>query len=261
MRNSVRNLVGLGLMALAAVSWGQTVDLVNGGSFATINAGSSGTPGLVDWHIGNGPSNVVQQVYLFRVGNGPVNVVNSIGAPNVDQPTTDLATITYTSGAQFFDLSFRYLLTGAGGHNSDLAEIATLVNRGQTNLSFSLYEYDFFSPGGVQGGTGTLLNSSTIRQSNAAGMVTVGATNIPDAWMIDTSGNVATAILNGSLTNGSSPFTNNDLAFAFQWNVNLAPGDYWQMSKDKMLQPVPEPASLLVLGGLALATLRKRRRS
>jgi hypothetical protein len=76
--------------------------------------------------------------------------------------------------------------------------------------------------------------------------------------MIDTTGNVVNAILGGTLTDSQSTFTNTDLGFAFQWNVSVAPGTSWQMSKDKLLA-VPEPASLLALGGLTLIVIRRRR--
>ena len=263
MRIHARSLIVAALFALAGASYGQVVNLTNNGSFASINAGTGtqGNQGLFDWHIGSGPNNVVQQVYAFRVGTGPVNTVNSISAPNIVQPTGDLADITYTNGTSFFDITFRYLLTGGGSSSSDLAEVTTLINRGNTNLVFSLYEYDFFRPGGVVGGTGTLLNSSTIRHQNAGGMVTVGATNIPDRWEINPSATVVTDLLSGTLTNANSPFTSpNDISFAFQWNVVVAPGQTWQMSKDKLLNPVPEPCSLLALAGLAAMTARRRRK-
>ncbi|HVT13721.1 MAG TPA: PEP-CTERM sorting domain-containing protein [Fimbriimonadaceae bacterium] len=249
------------VVSLSACSFGQLVTLNDNGSTALINAGTGGEGpfGLNSWTIGNGPNNVHQQLYLYRVGGGAVDAVNNISAPNIIQPTGYLADIGYTSGANFFDLDFRYLLTGGQPNSADLAEVTTLTNRGNTNLVFSLYEFDDFTPGGIAGGTGTLLNSSTIRHSNGAGSVTVGATNIPNHWMIDSAPNVAAAILGGTLTDGASGYTSeNSLAFAFEWDVVVAPGQTWQMSKDKLLS-VPEPTSLLALGGLALLAIRRRR--
>jgi hypothetical protein len=153
-------------------------------------------------------------------------------------------------------------LTGGAPNSADLAEVTTLINRGNTPLVFSLYEYDYFRPGGVAGGTGTLLNSSTIQLANAGGTITVGATNIPDRWEIGVPANVVTDVLSGTLINGSSPFSGNDVAFAFQWNVTVAPGQSWQMSKDKLLgAPVPEPTTILAFGSLVALAVRRRNRS
>lgn len=260
-RLSSRVLI-LALTALSAASYGQILSLANNGSTAQINAGTGtgGNQGLFDWRIAPGGLNfVTQQVYLFRVGTGAVATVNSISAPTISQPTADLATIGYASAASGFDLNFRYLLTGGPPASSDLAEIASLTNHGNTALTFSLFEYDFFTPGGSIGGTGTLLNSSTIRQVNGFGTVTVGATPIPDRWMIDTTGNVVNALVAGNLTNTGSPFTNaNDLAFAFQWNVVVNPGQTWQMSKDKLIT-TPEPTSMIALAGMAAVLIRRRK--
>lgn len=256
-----RKIAVLALLAVSACSFAQLVTLADNGSVAQINAGTGndGPFGLNSWTVGGGPNNVVQQAYAYRVGSGSVDIVNNISAPSITQPTGYLANIGYTSAANLFDLNFRYLLTGGSPNSADLAEVTTLINRGNTNLVFSLFEYDFFTPGGVAGGTGTLLNSSTIRQSNGAGSITVGATGIPNHWMIDSTGNVAGTILSGGpLLDATSGYTNEDLAFAFEWDIVVAPGQSWQMSKDKLLS-VPEPASLLVLAGLAAVVVRRRR--
>jgi hypothetical protein len=49
-----------------------------------------------------------------------------------------------------------------------------------------------------------------------------------------------------------------NVEWAGQWDVELAPGEALQLSKDKMI--VPEPATLALLGGGAAAVLLLRRR-
>jgi hypothetical protein len=246
-------------IALAGSAAAQVVDLANGGSLASINAGPNGLSGLTDWRVANGDNQVVQQAYAYRVGNGLVNVVNTISAPAISQPTADLATIGYTSAADAYDISFRYLLTGSAS-SSDLAEVVTLTNNGQSTLTYTLFEYDLFTLGGLPGGTATLQNTSTIHQSRAGIEVTVGATRIPDRYMISDSTSVVLSIFNGQLTNTQPSFSGNDVAFAFQWDVTLAAGQSWQMSKNKILA-VPEPTTLLALASIvASAALRRRKR-
>lgn len=250
----------LAFAALSTASMAQLITLSNGGSVAKINIGANsadGFDGLNDWRIAGGPNNVVQEVFGVKFVGAAFQDFNQLSAPTFSQPTADLLNVSYTSGN--VDYATRYLLTGGAPNSADLSEVVTITNRNQTAISFSLFEYDFFSPGGNTGGTGTLLNSSTIRHANSGGYVTVGATNIPDRWMIDTTANVANAIFAGNLSNGSSPFNNAaDLAFAFQWNVVINPGQTWQMSKDKLLA-VPEPSTLIAFAGLAgIAVFRRR---
>jgi len=65
--------------------------------------------------------------------------------------------------------------------------------------------------------------------------------------------------LYGALTDGNpttwtdvgGPVTNGDLAWSFQWDFTLAPGESYIISKDKDI--VPEPATLALL---ALAAAR-----
>lgn len=256
---SGRKIAVLALATVSVSSFGQIVTLANGGSLAQINAGTgTGLFGLNNWTIGAGPNNVAQQLYLIKVG-GVVNSFNQLSAPVIVQPTADLATITYTSGANSYDVATRYLLTGAAPNSADLAEVLTLTNRGTSALTFTLYEYDNFTPGGNIGGIGNLLNSSTIRETSLNASITVGATPIPSHWMIDTVANVQNTITAGNnLTDGTNGFTSGSLAFAFQWDVTVQAGQNWQMSKDKLLA-VPEPASMLTLGGLALLAVRRRR--
>ncbi len=50
-----------------------------------------------------------------------------------------------------------------------------------------------------------------------------------------------------------------DVAWAYQWDFVLEPGEAFMLSKDKMI--TPEPATLALLGGgAALALLLRRRR-
>jgi hypothetical protein len=49
--------------------------------------------------------------------------------------------------------------------------------------------------------------------------------------------------------------------WAVQWHVNLAPGEAFQFSADKMITIIPEPAAMAILtaGGLAMRGRGRRR--
>ena len=52
-----------------------------------------------------------------------------------------------------------------------------------------------------------------------------------------------------------------DATFAYQWVVNINPGDAFLMSKDKVLA-VPEPVSGIAFAGLAaIAVFRRRKKA
>jgi len=51
-----------------------------------------------------------------------------------------------------------------------------------------------------------------------------------------------------------------DATWAFQWDFLLNPGQTFQVSKDKRIGAVPEPASLLLLGSGLLGGLKAVRR-
>jgi hypothetical protein len=249
------------LAATAAPSLAQTVSLSNNGSTATINAGTSGTTGLNAWQIGAGADEVGQQVFAYNLGSGAAVPINTISAPVIVQPTSDLADITYANTS--FSITTRYLLTGASPNSADLSEVLTLTNLTASPLTVHLFEYDFLTLAGAAGGTGTLLNSTTINQTRSGTSMTVGSVNVPDHWMIGASTSVQTALGAGLLTDTQTPFTTTgNMSFAFQWNVTVPVGQTWQLGKTKHLEVtvVPDPAvgGLLACGaGLMCAAARR----
>ena len=65
----------------------------------------------------------------------------------------------------------------------------------------------------------------------------------------------------GTLSNNASQ-SNGDLAWAFQWDKQISPGNSLLISKDKHLSIVPEPSTLVLfgIGALSLLAFAWRRR-
>ncbi len=251
------------MTAVSAVSFGQNVvlNLTDGGCAAQVNAGtsaSSGPLGVNSWTVGS-TQELRQQVYLLSINGAGVQPINDFGAPAVDQPSNREVTIRYTQSN--FTISVHYLLTGGAPDLCDLSEQVTLANTSNNSFTYNLEDLNHFAPANQTGGTATLLDPNTIQQVNNGTAVTVGTDLTPTHWMINTFGSAAsTALGGGNLPDGSSPFTNSDIGSVFQWRGTLAAGDSLQFNVNKEVA-VPEPASLLTFGGLALLALRRRRAS
>jgi len=81
-----------------------------------------------------------------------------------------------------------------------------------------------------------------------------------DHFQADAAANLLALLGDGAATtldDAPGPVTG-DVASAFQWDADLAPGDSLVLSENKHV--VPEPATLLLLVGGSAALLRRRSR-
>ncbi|HVT11193.1 MAG TPA: PEP-CTERM sorting domain-containing protein [Fimbriimonadaceae bacterium] len=261
MSKYIREAAVLAVAGISAVSFGQNVvlELADGGCTAQVNAGtsaSSGPLGVNSWTVG-GTQEIRQQVYLLSINGGGVVPINDLGAPAVDQPSSREVTIRYTQSD--YTISVHYLLTGGAPDLCDLSEQVTLMNTSNGSFTYNLEDLNHLAPANQTGGTATLLDPNTIQQVNNGTAVTVGTDLTPTHWMINTFSSAASSALGGgNLPDGSSPFTNSDIGSVFQWRGSLGAGDSLQFNVNKEVA-VPEPASLLALGGLTILALRRRR--
>ena len=272
----MKRLVGL-MFAIALLTWtssGQATlwVLSDLNSSLTIDDATTSEPAGVNSWIVDGNSHLYEQWFWYRAGSlGGESMLSSLALSSASLGFGGRGLNLVYSGAGF-TVDVTYLLTGgaAGSYTSDLAESIRINNTGTSALDFHFFQYSDFdldnSPGGD---TVQFPNANTVTQSG--GVLTLSETVVtpsPDHHEAD-----FYPILRGSLTDGS-PTTLDDLpaigggsltgdvSWGFQWDFAIAAGGSALISKDKLLSPVPEPGSLILLGGglLGAATAKLRRR-
>jgi hypothetical protein len=229
--------------------------------------------GVNDWTV-DGANQLHQQWFWFREGNNSEQPINVLSAPRAKisdsnwNPGDDTLSVRYQS--QDLRIDVMHVLTGGepGSGKSDLAETITITNTSNTAKDFHFFQYVDMNLLGAPGDTSLTLsgdpspNTATQRDGNS----TVGETVVTPRPSRYEAG-IASVILAKLQDNLPTDLANTtsassgDLAWAFQWDIHLAPGGTYQISKDKNLS-VPEPGvcallSVAALMGLGLTRLRK----
>jgi len=258
----MKKILGLAALAILGTTSAFSITLTDANSSVDIDPTSQ--VGMNTWLV-DGVDHLFQQWFWYRVGNVAEQSVDTISAPAVFQ-AGNIANIAYTARA--FRIDFTYVLVGgsAGSGASDIAEVVRIVNTSNESLDFHLFEYsDFDLNGTASGDSADLVNSSTIRQTEALTTALVGTVPPFNHWEIDAFPNIINKLNDANpdtLPDTGSPFGPGDATFAMEWDVSIAAGGTFLMSKDKNINLIPEPATLLAIGvGLAGLAARRRRKS
>ncbi len=264
------------VFAVGVSTAGATVfTLVDENSSVDIDTASSA--GTYNWDI-DGTGALFQQWFWYRDNTSGMTRELSIDNLNLDlEGTTDTdfdgdhdnLYVRYNNAtansAATFEIEVNYRLAGGavGSNASDIAETITINNLTSSALDFSFFQYSDFDLGDAGGDTAYMSNPNTVTQYDAnvflsETVVTPAATN----WEIDHYSNTLDSLQDDAVTtlsNGTSPLTG-DVTWAFQWDVIIGGLGSFQISKDKNVRSVPEPATLFLLGTglLGLAGYRKK---
>jgi hypothetical protein len=246
--------------------------LIDDNSSMTFNTSSpsNATSWLVD-----GVNQLSQQAFWYRVGNIAEQSVHSLPIAfetatdtNFD-PNLDTIFVRYLGAG--FHIDIHYSLDGGlpGSRASDMAEQISISNTGAGPLDFHFFQYNDFDLNGTANGDSAMFtNANAVQQFEGAlrlseTVITPVPTHREIAFFPATSTNLNDA---GPTTLSDTPATANifgpgDVTWAFQWDFVLQPGGTFQISKDKHLSGIPEPAAavLLCMGvGLLMAGRRVR---
>lgn len=261
------------ILLLAAATLGMAVGasaqvvLTNQNSTVTIDASQAAptvSAGMNSWLV-EGANQLFQQAYWYRIGEtGGEQLINRISAPTVNQASANTANIQYANTQLRVDITYVLIGGALGSGTSDVSEVTRITNLGPAPISFHLFEYDDFDLGAnFADDRAELVNSSTIRQFDSLTNAMVGTVPVPSHWQIAVSGPIFTSLTDNNpttLTDSGSPFGPGDATFAFQWDVIINPNDTFLMSKNKLIDIVPEPITLVSLGAMGLLALRRRKK-
>ena len=265
--------LGLALAAAQVLPAHATVyTLADGNSSADVNVNTAA--GMSDWLV-NGQNVLNQQWFWFGIGNGAQQSIDTI-YQGFSQPANNVLTTTYGSVANSFSLSITYTLAGGTPNTSDpagLTEIIAIKNNGSQPLPIRFYQYADFRLGdtvrlslsGV--GSEALVSSSGEPKNNVDTEITRPEPTHGEAAAY---GQTLNGLNSGSpyTLNDNLSFKNNDAhaTWALEWDLSVTNTLLISKVLDaSLVNPIPEPASLsvvglgvLVFGGAGLARRRNR---
>ncbi len=245
---------------------------------SSVEIDTSNSSGMYDWYI-DGVSSLTQQWFWYRDNTSGMTRELSLDTLTVAlEGTTDtdfdgdhdnffvrFDNRTAQSPATF-EIDINYRLAGglAGSGASDIAETITVNNLTNSALDFTFFQYSDFDLGGVSSNdTIVMTNANTVTQTD--GVTTFSETVVTPAatrWELDQYSTTLDRLqddLVTNLSNATSPVSGN-ATWAFQWDTIIGGNGSFQISKDKNIRAVPEPATIFLLTTclLGLAGYRKK---
>lgn len=149
----------------------------------------------------------------------------------------------------------------AGSGRADLGEQIILRNNGTSAISLSFFQFvDFDLGGDFSDDSAQIINGNTVQQSDDDFFVSeVVVSPAPTLVQVSNQFDIFSALSDGDIDdlNGNTSFGPGDAGWAFQWDITIAAGDSFIISKDKSIVPAPGSVALLSIAGLA-ATRRRR---
>jgi hypothetical protein len=260
------------LLAYAATAGAVGIPLSDHNSSLTVNPYSQS--GMVPWVV-DGAGQLWSQWFWFRVGTGwpeySVQNLTLLGAvatnTNAD-PADDTLTLTYGGHPplQPFTMEIGYSLIGApaGSRSSQIAETVRISNTGTTPLEMHFFQYsDFDLTGSSNDDSARRVDASTYQQWDASTLFTETVeTTTPDHYEIALFPTILANLTDGLVTTlgDTVPLLGpGDMTWAIEWDVEVAAGESILIETLNEIAPVPNPATLLLLGSGLLGALLWRR--
>jgi hypothetical protein len=220
-----------------------------------------------NWFV-DGTDLLAQQAFWYRIGAaGPESSVHTL--PIGVQGTSDTNfdgnpdTLFVRHNGAGFRVETTYTLRGGapGSRSADMGELISIFNLGQSNLEFHFFQYADFDLSAAD--TVLFTNANTVDQSGGAirlseTIVTPVPSHREAAFFPVTLNKLNDALPTTLIDNAG--IGAGDVTWAFQWDVIIPPSSTFQISKDKSIRIIPEPASAaLLIAGFTIMGMRKSR--
>lgn len=257
------------LLSLGASA--QDITIANKNSSLDVNTNTSA--GVINWNV-DGVDYAKNQWFYYRVGSGPESPLQSItSSPAV--AITSLSSfarlnLTYANSSYSVLTSLRLTGNTPGSGRSQLNEDITVSNLSGSPLDLHFFQYSDFDLFGTTGGQSVQFYQNSANNQYYKAVQTDGTRTVTETVnsTIFPIGHFEAALFNdtlSSLTDGTPTALNDitsagvgDVSFSYQWDVTLAPGASFQLSK--LIEIVPEPSSMaiLALAGISMTLYRRR---
>jgi hypothetical protein len=265
-RNTVFAIASCAGFASVALAGGVNV-LADANSSATFDT----TSGQVNWLVDGVNQLFVQEFYFrrstdtreFRVDSTNLSLDGIfVTDTNPFSDTSNDALSQLYSDGTGLQIETIFTLRGgtAGSSNADLAEQIVIRNTGGSTMSLSFFQFvDFDLGGDFSDDAGQILTGNTVNQSDNDVFVSeTVVTPTPTLFQMSNAVGMRDFLNDNNVDNldGSSAFSG-DVGWAFQWDITLAAGEQFIITKDKSI--VPAPGSMMLLGAAGLIANRRRR--
>lgn len=234
--------------------------LNDNGATVAVSRGGSTAGAVVDFRVGGAASMLNFEGFFIRfAGEGSERLVGDLGTPISSQMSPNEAVFSWTAGSTI--LSLDYKLTGFGTKGS-LAERISIQNNATSSLSLSLFMYaDFDLGAGPENDTAEFVGDNEVLQTDDAYQSRFVSADTPTARELAGFPDLFISLTDSEITNLNPSVTSftGDATYAYQWNLEIAAGQTYSATHQKILAAVPEPGSIAALAFGAFAVLRRRR--
>jgi hypothetical protein len=262
----------IALSASAPQSHAGLFTLVDDNSSAFFNTAS---PANTSSWIVDGVNHLNQQAFWFRVGNVAETSLHTLPiatefATNTNaDPGLNNLFVRYSGTGFFVDVNYSLDGGSTGSNVSDMGEQITITNTTGSPLDFHFFQYVDFDINATPGDDFVVFDDphAVLQYDSTLSVAETADAPEPHHREADFYNGILVKLNDGVATTLNdtppigTPIGFGDLTWAFQWDVVIAPFGSYQISKDKLITAVPEPAAfgLMSIGaGMLLAMRRKR---